>query len=119
YSMAEMPDLFDNELFCRYLLQNVSNRQVTAFWNEYFTLSNHQRLDRREAAYTKINGFLRDEYSQQIVGQAQSTIGLSALRTIMDDPAGKILLIKLSSTRRTLSQLVGAMVIGLLSEASK
>jgi len=118
-TLADIPALFKNEQAREQLTRQVTNQMVLDFWDEYNELGRvhpREQLERRSVALNKVNRFLENDLVLHIVGQAHTTI---PFRQIMDDPSGKILLIRLSNTHQELSRLVGAMVIAQLLEAAK
>ena len=113
-TMAEIPLLFASDDIRSHLLEQVSSDIVQTFWRDEAQLPPRDRPEKRRSLFNKVTGFLRNAYIEPIVS-SEDTL---PFRQIMDDPAGKILLIKLDNNQKEFSRLIGAAIIACLCEAA-
>lgn len=116
FTLMEMPKIFVNPEFRRFLLSRESNTTVKEFWQSAEAAKGEQSLENFATYITsKFDNFINNEYVRLIIGQARSGLNF---REIMDN--GKILLVNLTKGRLgdINSSLLGMIIVGKILLAS-
>ena len=116
FTLMEMPKIFVNSEFRRFLLSRESNITVKEFWQSAEAAKGEQSLENFATYITsKFDNFINNEYVRLIIGQSRSGLNF---RDIMDN--GKILLVNLTKGRLgdINSSLIGMIIVGKILLAS-
>jgi len=97
------------------LAANVPNIQTRRFWASFTENRHHWRtIESISAIENKLDDFFRPVL-KTIFGQELTTINM---REIMDDPAGKIVLVKMNARWESITKLVGSVIVGQILDAA-
>jgi Helicase HerA, central domain len=114
-SILDVPRLFSNKKFRLKLASNVPNTQVRWLWTEFFeNRAKFRRDDEMSAVSNKLDDFFRPAL-KTIFGQEITTINM---REIMDDPAGKILLVKMNARWESITKILGSVIVSQILDAA-
>jgi hypothetical protein len=116
-TLMDVPMIFEDERFRRYLKVHCKNRIVADFWTKTAERAGGEASLSNIAPYvtSKLNQFIHNALLRPIIGQFKSTINF---REVMD--RGKILLVNLSKglIGELDSQLLGMLVMGKIFTAA-
>ena len=91
-TLADIPQLFNNQTYRRQAVEKVTNEQVRAFWlQEYEKYSYRMRADAIAPIQNKIGAYLANPILKQVLTEPKSNL---SLRRIMDQ--SQVLLVNLS-----------------------
>ena len=115
-TLLDVPRLFDDPNFRRYIVTKVQNPQVRYFWvQEYRNYPARFRAEAIAPIQNKVGEFLVNPILRRIIGQEKSAFDL---RRIMDE--GKILLVNLAKGKigEDTAALLGAMLVSKIGLAA-
>jgi len=112
-TMAEIPKLLADAAFRARLVANVRNKNVRDFWDRYDRKKLPDQDAYTESTLNKMNRFLSQDTLYHIVGQSKTAINF---RAVMD--TGKVLFVRLDAQRKTLTKLVGSVIVGQILSAA-